>query len=58
MEHYLGVAEQQGISSDEVGAVQAIVMAVSAGKIEAQLREVKARKNPAAVKEGHDQAAS
>ena len=43
MEHYLGVAREQGITEDEIGAVQSIVMAVSAGRIEAQLREVQSR---------------
>ena len=43
MEHYLGVARAQGISEDEIGAVQSIVMAVSAGKINAQLLEVENR---------------
>jgi hypothetical protein len=40
MEHYLGVAEKQGISDEEVGAVQGICMAVSAGRVNAQLREI------------------
>ncbi|MDA3902815.1 MAG: hypothetical protein PF441_05115 [Desulfuromusa sp.] len=40
MAHYLGVAEGQGITGEEIGAVQGICMAVSAGKINAQLREV------------------
>jgi hypothetical protein len=31
MEHYFGVAKEQGLSDDEIGAVQSIVMAVSAG---------------------------
>ncbi len=43
MEHYLGVAREEGISEDELGAAQAIVMAVSAGRINAQLREVLSR---------------
>jgi hypothetical protein len=43
MEHYLGVAKDEGITSDEIGAVQSIVMAVSAGRIEAQFREVRER---------------
>jgi hypothetical protein len=30
MEHYFGVAKEQGLSDDEIGAVQSIVMAVSA----------------------------
>ena len=44
MEHYLGVARDEGISGDEIGAVQAIVMAVSAGRINAQFREVRAKR--------------
>ena len=43
MEDYLGVARKKGISDEEVGAVQAIVMAVQAGRIKAQLSEVRAR---------------
>lgn len=43
MEHYLGVARAQGISEEEIGAVQSIVMAVSAGKVNAQLLEVENR---------------
>jgi hypothetical protein len=43
MEAYLGVAKEQGITEDELGAAQAIVMAVAAGRIEAQVREVRAR---------------
>jgi len=43
MEHYLGVAKDAGITQRELGAVQAVVMAVSAGRINAQVREVRAR---------------
>ena len=43
MDHYLGVAREEGISEAEVGAVQSIVMAVAAGKVVAQLREVRAQ---------------
>ena len=43
MEHYLGVAKDEGISEKEIGAVQAIVMAVSASRVNAQFREVQAR---------------
>ncbi|MDQ3802374.1 MAG: hypothetical protein M3416_00740 [Acidobacteriota bacterium] len=43
MEHYLGVAREEGVTGDEIGAVQAIVMAVSAGRVEAQFREAGAR---------------
>lgn len=40
MEHYLGVAKADGITEEQIGAVQSIVMAVSAGRINAQVREV------------------
>jgi hypothetical protein len=43
MEHYLGVAKEEGITNDEIGAVEAIVMAVSAGRVQAQFREVRKR---------------
>jgi hypothetical protein len=43
MEHYLGVAKEEGISERELGAVQAVVMAVSAGRINAQVRDVRSR---------------
>jgi hypothetical protein len=33
MEHYFGVAKEEGLSDDEIGAVQSIVMAVSAGRV-------------------------
>jgi len=43
MEHYLGVAREAGISDEEIGAVQSIVMAVHAGRIRAQFQEVRSR---------------
>jgi hypothetical protein len=43
MEHYLGVAREKGIPEDEIGAAQSIVMAVSAGRVNAQFREVRNR---------------
>jgi hypothetical protein len=43
MEHYLGVAREEGVTDEEIGAVQAIVMAVSAGRVEAQFREAGGR---------------
>jgi hypothetical protein len=46
MEHYLGVAREEGISDEEIGAVQSVVMAVSAGKVRAQFREVRSRFDP------------
>lgn len=43
MEYYLGQVEKEGITQEEIGAAQAIVMAVSAGRVNAQLREVERR---------------
>ena len=43
MEHYLGVAKASGVSDDEIGAVQTIVMAVSAGRVRAQFREARGK---------------
>ena len=43
MEHYLGVAREEGITSSELGATQSIVMAVAAGRVRAQLREVRTK---------------
>ena len=43
MKHYLGVAREEGITDDQIGAVQAIVMAVSAGRVEAQFRDARTR---------------
>ena len=43
MEHYFGVAKEMGISDEEIGAVQSIVMAVSAGRVRAQFREARVR---------------
>lgn len=39
MEHYLSVAKEEGISEEEIGVAQSIVMAVSAGRINAQFRD-------------------
>ena len=39
MEHYLGVAKEQGLTDEEIGAVESIVMAVSAGRVRAQFLE-------------------
>ncbi|MCG6947100.1 MAG: hypothetical protein LJE87_17345 [Deltaproteobacteria bacterium] len=33
------MAKEQGLSDDEIGAVQSIVMAVSAGRVRAQFHE-------------------
>jgi len=43
MEYYLGQAEKEGLTATEIGGVQAIIMAVGAGRVNAQLREVERR---------------
>lgn len=45
MQHYLGVARTLGVTDEEIGAVEAIVMAVSAGRVNAQFREARKDKN-------------
>lgn len=39
MNHYLGVARENHVSDEEIGAAQSIVMAVSAGRINAKFRD-------------------
>ncbi len=41
MEHFSGVAKENGLTDDEIGAVQSIAMGVSAGKIRAQFKQVR-----------------
>ena len=41
MEHLFGVAKEQGLTDDEIGMVQAIIMGMSAGRIRAQFRQVR-----------------
>jgi hypothetical protein len=41
MEEYFGVAEEEDLTRAEIGAVQAIVMAVGAGKVRAQSLEAR-----------------
>jgi len=43
MEHYLGVSKEEGITEDELGAVQSIVMAVSAGRPMMQFMDAQTR---------------
>lgn len=43
MEEYFGVAEDEGLTAQEIGSVQAIVMAVSAGRVGAQSAEARQR---------------
>ena len=40
MDHYLGVARENNISKEEIGSIQGIVMAVSAGKVNALMKRV------------------
>ncbi len=40
MEHYLGVAEAEGVTPAEIDAVQAVVMSVSACRVRSQLSRV------------------
>lgn len=35
------MAKEQGITDEEIGAVESIVMAVSAGRVRAQFREAR-----------------
>ncbi len=41
MEHYFGVAKEQGLSDDEIGAVESVVMAVGAGMVRARFRKAR-----------------
>ena len=43
MEHYLGVSKEQGLSEAEIGAVESVVMAVSACRIRTLLAEAASR---------------
>jgi len=43
MEHYLGVAKEEGINEEEIGATLSIVMAVSGGRVNAQFRDALSR---------------
>jgi hypothetical protein len=51
------VAKEAGVTRDELGAAQSVVMAVAAGKIRAQFREVRsARRTPAPELQDDEQA--
>lgn len=43
MDEYLGVAREAGVSREELGAIQSIVMAVSGGRVRAQSDEARRR---------------
>ena len=38
---YLRVAKEEGITEEEIGAVKSVVMAVSAGRVRAQFKEIR-----------------
>lgn len=44
LETYLAAAGKEGITAEEIGAVQGAVMAVAAGRVNAQVREVERRR--------------
>ncbi len=46
MRHYLGVAKEAGVTDEELGATQACVMAVEAGRVRAQFREARGNARP------------
>jgi len=56
MEHYFGVAKEMGLSNDEIGAVQSVVMAVSAGRVNAQFREARVRRRLRQKEDGGSEA--
>jgi alkylhydroperoxidase/carboxymuconolactone decarboxylase family protein YurZ len=41
MRHYLGVARELGLTEDEIGAVESVVMAVSACRIRTQFADAR-----------------
>jgi hypothetical protein len=41
MRHYLGVAKEQDITEAEIGAIESIVMAVSACRIRTHLKDAR-----------------
>ena len=47
MEHYFGVAKEEGLTDEEIGAVQSVVMAVSAGRVRAQFQDARIRSRKA-----------
>ncbi|MBZ5528051.1 MAG: hypothetical protein LAN71_09145 [Acidobacteriia bacterium] len=46
MDYYFGVAKEIGVTREEMGVLESIVMAVSAGRVNAQFREARARSRP------------
>ncbi len=54
MKSYFGVAREEGLTDEEIGAVQSIVMAVSAGRVSAQFREARESAQREADTDEHD----
>ncbi len=48
MQYHLGVARKEGITEEENGATQSTIMAVAAGRVNAQLRDARNR-NPSSA---------
>ncbi len=46
MEYYLRQKSKEGVTDEEIGAVQAVVMAVSSGRVNAQLRQAERNVKP------------
>jgi len=46
--------KQEGLTDEEIGAVQSIVMAVSAGKIRAQFRDVRIKRKKSRQKKAQE----
>jgi hypothetical protein len=44
MDEYFGVAKDMGLSMEEIETVQSIVMAVSGGRVGAQFREARKKR--------------
>jgi hypothetical protein len=47
MDQYFGVAKEEGLTDEEIGAVQSVVMAVSAGRVRAQFQDARIRSRKA-----------
>jgi hypothetical protein len=52
LQTHCGVARELGWSGSEIGTVQASVMAVAAGKVNAQVREASERSRASAADDG------
>jgi hypothetical protein len=55
MAHYRSVAVEQGITEDEIKTVKPIVMAVAAGRVQAQFRDATTGQREAVATETADE---